>query len=277
MSSHGGHPVCYPFASMGWHLSLHQMLAILLAILSTKMSMPTTHCLESFTHLQWMLTLMSMEEASGSTFIHHPREVFLAWCCVITRLLSSYGIVLDVTPSGSRLDWGGAGTSILSLADTHTLGNASFRHNEGGVSCDVGCVNVCVGLSLHMRDICHDLMYYLMKLVLPFCPLIFLFLWKVPALTMMRSSGFKPHGTYFLVIVLLLSLSLCHRLGLGLLKNGPQMVLYQWLHIHYHAWVEVPHLGPCALLKVGNKSQLEALAGTQTSNSLCFIPSLWTG
>ena len=47
VSSHGGHPVCYLLASMGWHPSLHQAHMILLAILSVKMSTPTTHHLES--------------------------------------------------------------------------------------------------------------------------------------------------------------------------------------------------------------------------------------
>ena len=62
VSSCGVCPVCYPLASMGWCLSLHQTHMSLLAILSRKTSMTATHCL-IFTHLQWMLWLMSMGEA----------------------------------------------------------------------------------------------------------------------------------------------------------------------------------------------------------------------
>ena len=46
---------------------------------------------------------------------------------------------------------------------------------------------------------------------------------QASALTRMRSPG-SYLWCLFLVIVLLLSLSLCHRLGLGLLKSGPQTV-----------------------------------------------------
>ena len=57
---------------------------------------------------------------------------------------------LAVTPSRSRLDWGGTGTSIPYLADTHMKGIHHLLTQQGGTSCHVECVNSYAGLSLHM-------------------------------------------------------------------------------------------------------------------------------
>ena len=73
--------------------------------------------LGTFNHLQWMLQSMSTGEAIAS-HLCHPREglpslmlgdhqtIVLLWHC------------LTVTPFGSRLGWGGAGTSIPLLWQT---------------------------------------------------------------------------------------------------------------------------------------------------------------
>ena len=86
-------------------------------------------------HVTWNLhpslvdVLVDVHRRSCSFLLIHPREVFLAWCLVITRPSSSCGS-LAVSPSGSRLDWGGAGTSVPYLVDTQTQGNACFRCYE---------------------------------------------------------------------------------------------------------------------------------------------------
>ena len=82
---------------------------------------------EVFTHPQWMLWWMSMGKVVASHW--STREVFLAWCWVITRPLSSCGS-LAVTPLRSGLNWGGAATSVLCLADTPHTGNTSFWCTE---------------------------------------------------------------------------------------------------------------------------------------------------
>ena len=53
MNSHGGCPVHYPLASMGWCPSLHQMHTILPAIPLKKMPTPTAHHLESSPIFSW--------------------------------------------------------------------------------------------------------------------------------------------------------------------------------------------------------------------------------
>ena len=73
-------------------------------------------------HIAWNLHESSVDaladilRRSCSFPFIHPWEVFLAWCWVIIFLWH----YLAVIPSGSRLDWDGAGTSILYLLDTHT-------------------------------------------------------------------------------------------------------------------------------------------------------------
>ena len=71
-------------------------------------------------------------------------------------------MILLSLPSGSRLGWGGAGTSVQTWqTPTHKGMPAS---DEGGASCSVGCVNDHIGP--HIGDICHDLMHYLVRFVL---------------------------------------------------------------------------------------------------------------
>ena len=123
MSSCGSNSVHYPMASTGWDIY------------------PSAKCMRSCRHplplhITWSLhpssvdALADVHGRSHSFLLIHPREVFLAWHWVIARPLSSHGIVsLSLLP-GSRLNWGGAGTSVPCLADTHTQGNASFWCNK---------------------------------------------------------------------------------------------------------------------------------------------------
>ena len=91
-------------------------------------------------HITWNLhpssvdALADIHKRSCSFPLIHCREVFLAWHWVITRPSSSCGVVLLSLPSGSRLDWGGAGTFVPYLTETHTQGNDSFWcHKEESV------------------------------------------------------------------------------------------------------------------------------------------------
>ena len=123
MSSPGSHSVCYPMASTGWGVY------------------PSANCTQSCRHplplhITWSLHpssedgLADVHGTSHSFPLIYPREVFLAWCWVIARPLSSHGVISLSPPPGNGFDWGGAGTSVPCLADTHTQGNASFWHNK---------------------------------------------------------------------------------------------------------------------------------------------------
>ena len=96
MSSHSGHSVLYPMASMGWDVYP-----------STKCTWSCRHPLPL--HITWSLHLSSVDAPadihgrSHSFLLIHPREVLLAWCWVIARPLSSYDEVLLSLPLGVGL------------------------------------------------------------------------------------------------------------------------------------------------------------------------------
>ena len=93
----------------------------------------------------------------------HPREAFLVWHWVIARPSSSCGVVLLSLPLG--VGWTGVGWYICpALGNTHTQGNGSFVTLWGGVSCNVGCMNV---IHFIWGNICCDLTHHLMRLILP--------------------------------------------------------------------------------------------------------------
>ena len=79
-----------------------------------------TYCtsLGIFAHLQWMLWLISMGEAIASHLSTPGKSSCLTLGDCQTIVLLS--CCLAVTPFGSRLDWGGASTSIWYLGDTCT-------------------------------------------------------------------------------------------------------------------------------------------------------------
>ena len=135
-----------------------------------------------------MLWLTSMGEAIAS--VYPPQGILPSLMLGDHKTIVFLWHCLAVTPSRSRLNWGGAGTSTPYLADTLTQGNASFWCYEEELI-DVGCMNFhtwsftsyegtsvmiwCTtswGLSSHLS-------------------LIFLFPWKASALTRMRQPGFQ--------------------------------------------------------------------------------------
>ena len=89
------------------------------------------------------------ERSHGFPFIH-PWEVFLAWCWVIARPLSSCGIVSLSLPLGVGL----TGVGLVHL--THAWWMPMHKEPQflmlwGGVNCNTGSIYVPVGLSLCMR------------------------------------------------------------------------------------------------------------------------------
>ena len=113
---------------------------------------------------------------------HHT--TILSWC------------ILVVTPFGSGLNWGGAGTSVPCLADTHTQGNTSFWCNEKSQ------------LWCRMCDCLHcSITSYKGKSVKFWCTtlwgssshwsLIFLFPWEASAFTKTRLPGFRSMASTF--------------------------------------------------------------------------------
>ena len=229
LSSCGGQPVHYLLASMGWCLS-PQTHMNMLVILSRRHPCPL--------HITWNLhpssvdTPVDIHRRSCSFPFIHLREVFLAWCWVITRPLSPCDVVLLSLPLGVGLT--GVGLVHPSCAwwtptckgtwasDTtvrswlwcrmHEFPWSSFTSYEGT---SVMIWNTTSwGLSSHLSRI-------------------FLFPWKVSALTGTRLLGFQTYGTNLPVVTPLLSLSYCCRLELGLLKSGPQAISYSsYISLH---------------------------------------------
>ena len=221
VSRHGGHPVCYPMASTGWDVY------------------PSTKCMWSFwpfcqwrhphpLHITWNLhpssvdALADINGTSHSFLLIHPREVFLAWHWVIARPLSSCGIVLLSHPLGVGLT--GVGQVHLSILGGHPLPRESQVLTWWwGASCNVGCMNVHAGLSLHMRG------HLLWTDVLPHMAYPPICLWSSSSPERYLPSLGWDHQVSNLCHLFshsskVLSFSLCHRLGLGLLKGCPQLV-----------------------------------------------------
>ena len=124
-------------------------------------------------HITWSLHPSSMDAVvdihgrSHNFLLIHTREVLLAWCWSVTIPLSSSGVLLLSLPLGVGLTGGGASTSVPCLTGPHSQGNASFWHNE-----EKSVVVEDVWLSMLVchfiwGDICHDLMYHLMRFILP--------------------------------------------------------------------------------------------------------------
>ena len=205
-------------------------------------------------HTAWNLHPSSLDAPpdfhgrSCSFLFIHCREVFLAWCWVIARPLSSCGIILLSLPLGVGLT--GMGLEHLSHAwwiPTHKAAPASdairsqlwcrmhefpcwsFTSYEG-MSVVIWCTTLW-GLSFHLS-------------------LIFLFSWKVFALIMMRSPGFKPTVSIFqsLYCFCLWASAVDWALASwgAVLKRSITVAMYSSTCL-----VEVSLLGPSALLKVG--------------------------
>ena len=100
-----------------------------------------------------MDTLADIHGRSHSFLFIHPREVFLAWCWVIARPLSSFGIALLSFPPGVGL----TGVGLVHLSHTWqtpmckgTPASDAMRRSQ--LQCRM-CefLFICSGLSLHMR------------------------------------------------------------------------------------------------------------------------------
>ena len=97
-----------------------------------------------------MDALVDVHRKSCSFLLIHPREVFLAWCWVIARPLSSCGIVSLSLPLGVGLAV--VGWYIHPLLGRHPhIRECQLLMQWGGTSYNIGHVNACACLSLHMR------------------------------------------------------------------------------------------------------------------------------
>ena len=74
--------------------------------------------LEIFNHLQWMFQLMSKGEVIASHL--SPQGSLSSLMLGVCQTIILLWHCLAVIPLGSSLDWGGAGTPVPCLVDTHT-------------------------------------------------------------------------------------------------------------------------------------------------------------
>ena len=166
---------------------------------------------------------------------HHP-TIYL-WCS------------LAFTSLGSGLNWGGAGTSVLHLADTHTQGmpvsDVIRRSQLQCRTCDCLCCSVTLHEGMSVMIWCTTLWGSSSHL-----SLIFLFPWKASAFTKTRSPGFRSTTPIF-------QLQYCFCLWVSTVDwtwASCRVVLHQsqtvatYLSTHL---AEAPLLQASVLLKVG--------------------------
>ena len=123
VSSHGNHSVHYPMASMGWRCLHPPPNSYNPVDIQLHYTLP-----EVFSHPLWTLWWTSIGEVITSHWSTQGKP-----CWPGTGWLPDHYLLrhcLTVTPLGSWLNWGGAGTSVPCLADTHTQGNASLWCDE---------------------------------------------------------------------------------------------------------------------------------------------------
>ena len=147
-------------------------------------------------HITWILHPSSVDTLADVHISHsflfiHPREVFLAWCWVITRPLSSYCIISLSLPLAVGLT--GVGLVCLShtwqtpmpkgvpTSDTMRRSQLQCRVHK----CPCWSFTSYEGMSV---TIWHNTSWVLSS----YLYLIFLFPWKASALTRTRLPGFKP-------------------------------------------------------------------------------------
>ena len=123
MNSCGGHSVCYAMASMGWDIYP-----------STKCMWYCRHPLPL--HVTWSLNLSSVDALVDIHGRSHNFPLIHPMGSLPGLMLGDHQTTiflwhsLTVTPPGSRLYWGGAGTSVPCFMDIHTQRNTSFWCDE---------------------------------------------------------------------------------------------------------------------------------------------------
>ena len=147
-------------------------------------------------HLTWCLhpfsvdTPVDIHRRSCSFLLIHPREVFLAWCWVITRPLSSHGVVLMSLPLGIGLT--GVGLVYLShawMTPTHKGLPVSDAMRRSKLWCRT---HDCPHWSITSYEGMSVMIWHTTSWGLSsHLSLIFLFLWKVSVFTKTRLPGFK--------------------------------------------------------------------------------------
>ena len=273
VSRHHGCSVHYPLASMGWCPSLHQTHVNLPAISSKKFIKTHSPCL---LYTTWNIHLSSVD---ASVDVHgrslsfpfiHPRVLFLAWCWVITRPLSSWGVV-SVTSPGSRLDWGGSGTSIPYLVTPAHMGTAA---SDAKRSSQLLCrMCECPFWSFTSYARMSVTIWHTTSWGPPICPWSSSSLERHPPWVEQDHQvsnlwhQFSGHCTTSVS-------ELLPQTGLGPLEEWPLSGLGQWLHIHPHTRWRCLTWAPLQSLRWGNESWLGALASAETSNSVGCTPSL---
>ena len=147
-------------------------------------------------HITWshhLSTVDALADIHGricSFLLIHPREVLLAWCWVITRPLSSHGIISLSLPLGVGLT--GVGLVHLSYAQqtpSHKgmpISDMTRRSWLWCRMCDCLCWSVTLYKGMSVTIWCTTPQGFSSHL-----SLIFLFPWKASAFTMTRSPGFK--------------------------------------------------------------------------------------
>ena len=219
--------------AISWHLQAMDVYTLCQPYMqSSRPPLPLNMTPKVFTLLLWMFWCISTGRSCDFLLIH-PTGVCLGQHWVITRPLSTCGVISSSLPFGSWLNWGGTGTSIPCLVDAHTQGNASLWCDENNLV-SVGDAWLSM-LVCHFvgGDVCCDLTHHLMHVSSSHLSLIFLFPLEASGFTKTRLACFKSMVPIFRVVVPFLSLGFCHWLGLSLLKGGPQLVIDS-CHIFIH-------------------------------------------
>ena len=196
-------------SSKTWHRGVHTHYIPPMVLLLWFSSMawaediyPSTKCMQSCRHptpttLTWSLHLFSVDTngRSHSFPLIHPREVFLAWCWMITRPLSTHGILLLSLPLGVGL----TGVGLVHLS--HAL--QTPIHRGTSVTDAMGSQLQCRMCDcLHWSIISYEGMSVTIWCTTSWGPsshlsLVFLFPWKVSAFTKTKSPGFRSMAPIF--------------------------------------------------------------------------------
>ena len=122
MSSHVGCEVYHPMASMGTDMPSPQPNICVTSDVYSYYTLPGV-----FTHLQWMLPVDIHSRSHNFLLIHSQGSLTGGTCRVTSPATATLVVHHPIfTSFGSRLAWGGAGTSVPCMTDTYTQGNANL-------------------------------------------------------------------------------------------------------------------------------------------------------